>query len=107
LRDPKRNTALSDLLARVARASLWSRDHPQEWYEKYAAAIGIDPESAALAQSRSLRPPIKLTDDVIASEQQLTDLFAQSGQIQGKPRFSDFVDSRFNDGLSQFFGAAR
>lgn len=103
LRDAQRNTALSDLVQRIARASSWAQAHPQEWYAKYAAAIGIDPAAAALAQSRSVRLSIPLNDEVNASEQNLTDLFAQSGQIQGKPTFSDFVDNRFNDVLSQFF----
>lgn len=103
LRDAQRNTALSDLVQRIARASSWAQTHQQEWYGKYAAAIGIDPAAAAVAQSRSLRPSIPLTADVSASEQKLTDLFAQSGQIQGKPAFSDFVDNRFNDVLKQYF----
>ncbi len=103
LRDAQRNTALSDLVQRIARASQWAQAHPQEWYEKYAAAIGIDPAAATLAQSRSLRLSIPLNAEVSASEQKLADLFAQSGQIQGKPRFSDFVDNRFNDALAQFF----
>ncbi|KRQ25227.1 ABC transporter substrate-binding protein [Mycobacteroides sp. H001] len=103
LRDAQRNTALSDLVQRIARASAWAQAHPQEWYGKYAAAIGIDPAAAELAQSRSLRQPIPLTDEVTASEQTLTDLFAQSGQIQGKPTFSDFVDNRYNDALKQYF----
>ncbi|AYM41994.1 ABC transporter substrate-binding protein [Mycobacteroides chelonae] len=103
LRDAQRNTALSDLVQRIARASAWAQAHPQEWYGKYAAAIGIDPAAAELAQSRSLRQPIPLTGEVTASEQTLTDLFAQSGQIQGKPTFSDFVDNRYNDALKQYF----
>lgn len=103
LRDAQRNTALSDVVQRIARASAWARAHPREWYGKYAAAIGIDPAAAELAQSRSLRLPIPLNAEVSASEQQLADLFAQSGQIQGKPTFSDFIDSRFDNVLKQFF----
>ncbi|WP_286150650.1 ABC transporter substrate-binding protein [Mycobacterium sp. D16R24] len=103
LRDAQRNTALSDLVQRIARASAWAQAHPQEWYGKYAAAIGIDPAAAELAQSRSLRQPIPLDGEVTGSEQKLADLFAQSGQIQGKPTFSDFVDNRFNDVLTQYF----
>ncbi|CPU39357.1 Sulfonate ABC transporter periplasmic sulfonate-binding protein SsuA [Mycobacteroides abscessus] len=103
LRDAQRNTALSDVVQRIARASAWARAHPQEWYGKYAAAIGIDPAAGELAQSRSLRLPIPLNAEVSASEQQLADLFAQSGQIQGKPTFSDFIDSRFDNVLKQFF----
>ncbi|MDR3659968.1 MAG: ABC transporter substrate-binding protein [Mycobacterium sp.] len=103
LQDAKRNTALADFVQRVARATLWARAHPQQWYQKYAAAIGIDPQVAQVAQSRSLRPAIPIADAVIASEQQLADAFAQSGQIDGKPTFAHFVDNRFSDGLSPFW----
>jgi sulfonate transport system substrate-binding protein len=103
LQDAKRNTALADFVQRIARAAIWAQAHPQQWYEKYAAAIGIDPQVAQVAQSRSLRLAIPLADPVIASEQQLVDAFAQSGQIDGKPTFAHFVDNRFSDGLSQFW----
>jgi sulfonate transport system substrate-binding protein len=105
LRDAKRNTALADFVQRVARASVWAQAHPQQWYEKYSAAIGIDLVAAQLAQSRSLRLAIPLNDQVIASEQKLADAFAQSGQIEGTPSFSHLVDNRLGDGLSQFWTA--
>ncbi|MEZ0052575.1 sulfonate transport system substrate-binding protein [Mycobacterium sp. MAA66] len=107
LRDAKRNTALADFVQRVARASLWAQAHQQQWYVKYAAAIGIDPDAAQIAQSRSLRLAIPLDQQVLNSEQQLADVFAQSGQTENKPTFSNFVDNRFSDGLSQFWNTAK
>lgn len=107
LRDAQRNSALGDLVQRVARASRWAQAHPQQWYEKYASAIGITPEAAQVAQSRSLRLAIPIDEQVVASEQQLADAFAQSGQIEAKPTFSNFVDNRFGDGLSQFWNTAK
>jgi sulfonate transport system substrate-binding protein len=99
LADPKRNTALSDLLVRFDKAVQWARAHPQEWAQKYAAAVGLDPPVAAVAQARSLRLPTELGDDVVSSEQKLADLFAASGQIQSSPMFADWVDRRFNEVL--------
>jgi sulfonate transport system substrate-binding protein len=99
LADPKRNTALQDLLIRFEKAARWAKDHPQEWAEKYAAAVGLDPKVAEVSQSRSLRLPTELDDDVVASEQSLADLFAASGQIQSAPKFADWVDRRYNDAL--------
>ncbi|MUL47250.1 ABC transporter substrate-binding protein [Mycobacterium sp. CBMA293] len=107
LQDAKRNAALADFVQRVARASVWAKAHPQQWYEKYAAAIGIDPAVAQVAQSRSLRLAIPIADEVVASEQQLADAFAQSGQIDHKPTFSHFVDNRFGDVLSPFWNTAK
>ncbi|OBI86301.1 ABC transporter substrate-binding protein [Mycobacterium asiaticum] len=99
LADPKRNTALSDLLVRFARAARWAKGHPQEWGQYYATAVGLDPETAAVAANRSLRLPTELGDDVINSEQRLADLFAASQQIQSSPKFVNWVDRRFNDAL--------
>jgi sulfonate transport system substrate-binding protein len=99
LADPKRNTALSDLLVRFDKAVQWARVHPPEWAQKYAAAVGLDPSVAAVAQARSLRLPTELGDHVVSSEQKLADLFAASGQIQSSPKFADWVDRRFNEVL--------
>lgn len=99
LADAKRNTALSDLLVRFAKAAKWAQDHPQEWAQKYAAAVGLEPKVAEVSQGRSLRLPTELTDQVVASEQKLADLFAASGQIQSAPEFAKWVDRRYNDAL--------
>lgn len=95
LADPKRNSALADLLVRFAKAAKWAQDHPEEWAEKYAAAVGLDPKAAEVSQGRSLRLPTALSDEVIASEQKIADLFAKSGQIQSAPDFSKWVDRRY------------
>jgi sulfonate transport system substrate-binding protein len=99
LADPKRNTALSDLLVRFEKAARWAKDNPAQWSENYAAAVGLDPKVAAVAQGRSLRLPTELDDDVVAAEQKLADLFAESEQIPAAPRFADWVDKRYNDAL--------
>jgi sulfonate transport system substrate-binding protein len=36
---------------------------------------------------------------VVASEQKIADIFAESGHITSAPKFSDFVDRRYNDAL--------
>ncbi|WP_084054810.1 ABC transporter substrate-binding protein [Mycobacterium avium] len=99
LADPKRNTALGDLLVRFETAVRWARAHPQQWAQSYAAAVGLDPQVAAVSQARSLRLPTELGDDVVASEQKLADLFAAAGQLQSAPRFANWVDRRFNAAL--------
>lgn len=100
LADPKRNTALADLLVRFEKAAKWAQDHPQDWAAKYSAAVGLDPKVADVSQGRSLRLPTALTDQVVASEQKLADLFAACGQIQSAPDFTKWVDRRYNDTLA-------
>jgi sulfonate transport system substrate-binding protein len=100
LADPKRNTALSDLLVRYAKAAGWAKDHPDQWARAYAAAIGLDPKVSAASQARSLRLPTALSDQLIGSEQELADLFAKSKQIADSPKFANWVDHRYDDALN-------
>lgn len=100
LADPKRNSALADLLVRFEKAARWAKDHPQQWAESYAAAVGLDVKVAETVQGRSLRLPTELDDEIIASEQKIADLFAESGQIASPaPKFADWVDRRYNETL--------
>jgi sulfonate transport system substrate-binding protein len=100
LADPKRNTALADLLVRFEKAARWAKDHPQQWAQSYAAAVGLDVQVSEVAQGRSLRLPTELDDDIIASEQKIADLFAEFGQIASPaPKFADWVDRRYNEAL--------
>jgi sulfonate transport system substrate-binding protein len=99
LTDPRRNSALADLLVRYQRAAQWARENPSEWAKKYAKAVGLDLKVAELAQSRILRRPIPLDDKVVAAEQRLADLFAAADQIPEAPDFAKWVDRRFNSVL--------
>jgi sulfonate transport system substrate-binding protein len=99
LADPLRNSALADLLIRFEKAARWAVDHPDQWAKSYAAAVGLDLKVAQVAQSRSLRKPTELSDEVVASEQRIADLFAESDQIASAPNFADWVDRRYNDAL--------
>jgi sulfonate transport system substrate-binding protein len=100
LADSKRNTALADLLVRFEKAVRWAKDHPQQWAQSYAAAVGLDVKVAEVVQGRSLRLPTDLDDEIIASEQKIADLFAESGQITSPaPKFADWVDRRYNETL--------
>lgn len=100
LADPKRNTALSDLLVRYAKAVRWAKDNPDQWASDYAAAVGLDQKVATVSQARSLRLPTALSDTLVGSEQQLADLFAESKQIANTPTFDNWVDRRYADALN-------
>ncbi len=100
LGDPKRNTAVSDLLVRYAKAVRWATDNPDKWAQNYSAAVGLEPKVGAAAQGRSLRLPIALSDELVASEQELADLFAESKQIADAPKFANWVDRRYSDALN-------
>ncbi|MFC9982415.1 ABC transporter substrate-binding protein [Gordonia sp. NPDC127522] len=104
LADPRRNTAVRELALGIARAANWAKANPEEWAEQYSAEVGIDPRAGAIAQGRSLRPAIALDDSVVASEQELADAFADSGQLQGQVDLAKFVDNRYDEALAPLFG---
>jgi len=100
LADPKRNTALADLLVRFEKAARWAKDNPQQWAHSYADAVGLDLKVAEVSQGRSVGLPTQLDDEVVASEQKIADLFAESGQLSSPaPEFAKWVDRRFNETL--------
>lgn len=103
LADPKRNTALADLLVRYAKAVRWANDNREQWAARYAAEVGLDPAVAAAAQGRSLRVPTDLSEQLVASEQEMADLFAESGQIASAPDFAKWVDRRYTDELRPLY----
>jgi sulfonate transport system substrate-binding protein len=103
LADPKRNTAVSDLLVRYAKAVRWAHDNREQWVAAYAKEVGLPLEVATLAQDRSLRLPTDLSDQLVASEQELADLFAKSEQISSAPEFSRWVDRRYSDVLAPLY----
>lgn len=107
LADPKRSSALQDLLVRFDKGIQWAQAHPQEWAASYAAAIGLDPQVATVSQARSLPLPIALNDDVVASEQRIADLFASSGQLPSSPKLADWVDFRYRDALKPYVTDAK
>jgi sulfonate transport system substrate-binding protein len=102
LADPKRNSALSDLLVRYAKATRWAQDHPDEWARKYSAAVGLALPVGTVAQGRSLRASTALSEQLIGSEQKLADLFAETKQIASPPTFADWVDHRYDEALKPF-----
>jgi sulfonate transport system substrate-binding protein len=103
LTDPKRSTAIGDLLVRYAKAVRWAKDHPDQWAQRYAAEVGLDPKVAAAAQGRSLRLPTALSDELVGTEQELADLFAATKQIAAAPKFANWVDRRYADTLNPLY----
>lgn len=103
LADPKRNTALSDLLQRYAKAVRWANDNRERWAQRYGEEVGLAPAVASLAQGRSLRLPTDLSGKLIASEQEMADLFAESQQIAAAPDFERWVDRRYTDVLEPLY----
>lgn len=103
LADAKKNTALADLVTRIAKASNWAAENTDEWATQYSRIVDVPLEAAKLSQSRrSDRKPAP-ADGLEDSEQKLADAFSSAGII--KPfEVSDFVDDRYTEDLQPYFG---
>ena len=62
--------------------SRWAQDNPEEWAQELRGrSRSGSRRSPSVSQGRSLRLPTELVDELVASEQKLADLFAESEQI--------------------------
>ena len=96
LSDPRRNSAIQDLVARTVRARIWSKAHPRQWARVSASQTGL-PYPVALASAlRSDADPITLSPQIAASEQKLADAFANAKVIPTRPTIADIIDTRYN-----------
>jgi len=99
LADPRRNSAIQDLVARTVRAYIWSKTHHQQWARVYASQTGL-PYAVTLASAlRSGDDPITLSPQIAASEQQLADAFANAKVIPTRPTISSIIDTRYNQSV--------
>lgn len=105
LSNPGLNTAIQDYVARVAKADLWAKAHPDQWASAYAKETGVPPNVATVAVPRIVLSPIPIDDSVVASEQSLADAFTAAGQLPGKVTMAAFVDRRYNDEIKPLAGS--
>lgn len=95
LEDPAVSEAIADFLDRYAVATKWSADNLDTWSAKYAELTEISPEASRTTWTRSLKNPVPLSEDIIASEQEIADAFTEAKEFPGSVEFADFVDDRF------------
>jgi sulfonate transport system substrate-binding protein len=96
LADPRRNSAIADLMARNVRAHLWSKAHPEQWARAYSRESGLPYPVALASARRSDDEPITLSPQVVASEQSLADVLAGAKVIPRRPVIADIVDDRYS-----------
>lgn len=104
LTNPGLNTAIQDYVARVAKADLWAKTHPDQWASAYAQETGIPLNIATVAVPRLVLSPIPINDSVVASEQTLANTFTTAGQLPGKVNMAAFIDRRYNNEITPLAG---
>lgn len=95
LADAGKNAAIKDYVTRIAKAQKWSDAHRPEWAKAWAAETGLPLEVTTKATDRGPDLPVALDDAVIASEQELADVFTDDKILPSKVDFASFVDKRY------------
>jgi sulfonate transport system substrate-binding protein len=96
LKDKKTSAALSDFVARVARAQEWWGAHPDEVAKVNEQTFKLSPE-AALASAKRVHAQYRPIDDVVVKAQQKeSDAFLELGVLKEKLVAKDLFDTRYN-----------
>ena len=96
LDDPATNEALKDYLARIARAQVWSSTHKEDWAKVWAEETGLSEDITLQALKKREIELVPISDEVIASEQEMADAFAENEQFPGKFDVGPFFTDEFN-----------
>ncbi|WNV91238.1 ABC transporter substrate-binding protein [Umezawaea sp. Da 62-37] len=99
LSDAGKNSAIKDLLIRLAKAQQWADGHREEWARTWAGETGLKVEVARAAVERGGDLPVSLDDAVVKSEQDLADAFSEDKTLPGRVDFAKFTDRRFQEDL--------
>ena len=101
LKDKKKSAAIGDYLKRLRRAQDWVYEHPEEWAKVWAKDTGLPYEVAldAVHRTYGTRISVAVDKNVITSEQEIADTFAELKLIPRRFDFGDYIDPRFNGDL--------
>jgi len=101
LADPEKSKLIGDYLALLQKAYGWAVAHQDEWAAIIAKDIGVPldyvrDQFKRKSASYELRP---VTDEAIASQQQVADLFYQQKLLPKAVDVRPLWDARFNDAI--------
>ncbi|OOM14344.1 ABC transporter substrate-binding protein [Clostridium saccharobutylicum] len=105
LKDEGKKAAITDYLGRLEKANQWKRDNPEAW-----AKISSDPQGFSYEegldtfkkQEEQIKSEvIPIDDKVIASQQDLSDVFLALGLIKNKQDVKEFYSHELDDDLKK------
>ena len=88
---------LQDFKLRVARAQVWSYQHPAEFGAALARIIGIPAEAARLQFERRATRWQDIDSQVIADQQRTADFYLDAGLVKQRLEVRGTFDTRFNN----------
>ncbi|HEU4810968.1 MAG TPA: ABC transporter substrate-binding protein [Nocardioides sp.] len=96
LDDPATAAALKDYVGRIARAQTWSSTHKEEWAKVWSEETGLSYDITLAATTKREIQLVPITDEVIASEQEMADAFAANGLVPEQFDVEPFFIDDFN-----------
>jgi sulfonate transport system substrate-binding protein len=97
LDDPATKAALEDYVARIARAQVWSRTHKEDWAKVWSEETGLSEDITLAATKKRDIELVPIDQDVIDSEQDMADAFAENDLLPGTFDVTPFFSGDFND----------
>ncbi|EKQ58121.1 MULTISPECIES: ABC transporter substrate-binding protein [unclassified Clostridium] len=105
LKDEGKKAAITDYLARLEKANQWKRDNAEAWAKISSKPQGFSEEEGLdtfKKQEAQIKSEVILVDDkVIASQQDLSNVFFSLGLIKNKQDVKGFYSNELNDGLKK------
>lgn len=105
LKDEGKKAAITDYLARLEKANQWKRDNAESWAkisskpQGFSEEEGLDTFKKQEAQTKS--EVILVDNKVIASQQDLSNVFFSLGLIKNKQDAKSFYSDELNEGLKK------
>ena len=97
LEDAATTAALQDYVGRIAQAQVWSQTHQEEWAKVWAEETGLSEEITLAAVKKREVELVPIDDEVIASEQEMADTFADNDLLPGKFDVAPYFSDAFNE----------
>jgi len=97
LEDPLRKQAIQDYIQRQARTLEWINNNPEPWAAKSAQLLGVD-KAVFLDMYNNRSQPwkvVEVSDQAIASQQEVADLFFNAGVLNERLDVSPLWDRNF------------
>jgi sulfonate transport system substrate-binding protein len=97
VKDKATAAALEDYLTRIAEAQVWSNTHREQWAKVWSKETGLPTAVTRRAVDRRVAQPLGVGDQVVGSEQEMADAFADAGLLPARFDVGDFFSAQFND----------
>ena len=103
--DPQKKVAIADFLCRLQKSQTWRESNLKQWSKNYAKTIDVDQnivyQDAQQGLQQRRQEVLPVSDEAIASQQNVADTFFQAGVIHTKVDVKQLWDRSFNEDIAK------